>query len=61
MAPAKSKSTKSKSAVLAKLYRPGVLERGLKIIAKEQDDAVAKKDAAPAPETPRLETNTSAR
>ena len=51
MATAKPKSTKSPPAALARLYRPGVLERGLKIIAKEQDEAAAKKDA-PAPDRP---------
>ena len=44
MATAKPKSTKSPPAALARLYRPGVLERGLKIIAKEQDEAAAEKD-----------------
>jgi hypothetical protein len=45
------KPTKSRPAALAKLYRPGVLERGLKIIAKSQDEATGDKDAAPTPKT----------
>jgi hypothetical protein len=49
MATAKPKSTKSTSAGLARLYRPGVLKHGLKIIAKVQDEAAAKGDA-PTPE-----------
>jgi hypothetical protein len=43
-APASPKSAKpaSNSEHLRALYRPGVLERGLKIIAKAQDEAAAK-------------------
>jgi hypothetical protein len=43
------KSTNSMPAGLAKLYRPGVLERGIKVLAKAQDDVAVKKEA-PAPE-----------
>jgi hypothetical protein len=52
------KSTKSAPASesLRALYRPGVLERGLKIIAKAQDEVAAKKDA-PAPEAAADEYN----
>jgi hypothetical protein len=50
MATAKPKSTKSTPAGLARLYRPGVRERGLKILAKAQDDAAVIKKEAPAPE-----------
>ena len=51
MSTAKVKSAKPAPASerLRELYRPGVLERGLKILAKEQDEAAAKRDA-PAPE-----------
>jgi hypothetical protein len=49
MATAKQKSVKAAPEGVARLYRPGVLERGLKILAKEQDEAAAKKDA-PSPE-----------
>jgi hypothetical protein len=49
-ATAKPKSTKSTPAGLARLYRPGVRERGLKILAKAQDDAAVIKKEAPAPE-----------
>jgi hypothetical protein len=52
MATAKPKSTKSMPAGFARLYRPGVLEGGLKIIAKAQDEAAAKKDAATPDATP---------
>jgi hypothetical protein len=45
------KPTKSKPAALGKLYHPGVPERGLKIIAKSEDEATANKNAAPAPKT----------
>jgi hypothetical protein len=41
----KAKSAKAVPERLRELYRPGVLEKGLKIIAKEQDEAAAKKDA----------------
>jgi len=44
MATVKPKSTKSKPAALAKLYRPGVLKRGLEILAKSQDEAAASKE-----------------
>jgi hypothetical protein len=50
MATAKPKSTKADSEHLRGLYRPGVRELGLKIIAQAQDEAAAKKDA-PAPES----------
>jgi hypothetical protein len=49
MSTAKAKSAKAVPERLRELYRPGVLEKGLKIIAKEQDEAAAKKDA-PTPE-----------
>jgi hypothetical protein len=47
MSTAKVKSAKPAPASerLRELYRPGVLEHGLKIIAKAQDDADAKKEA----------------
>jgi hypothetical protein len=50
MATAKPKSTKTTSPMIAELYRPGVLEKGLQVLAKEQDEAAVKKDA-PAPES----------
>jgi hypothetical protein len=52
MATAKPKSTKSDAdqPMIRRLYRPGVLETGLKIIAEAQDEAAVKKDA-PAPAT----------
>jgi hypothetical protein len=49
MSTAKAKSTKAVPEGVARLYRPGVLDRGLKIFAREQDEAAAKKDA-PTPE-----------
>jgi cell division septum initiation protein DivIVA len=55
MASAKPKSTKSTTAEFARLYRPGVLEHGLKIIAKAKDDAEAKKDATTPEAAPRDE------
>lgn len=39
------KSAKAARGGLARFYQPGVRERGLKIIAKAQDEAAAKKDA----------------
>jgi hypothetical protein len=53
MAPAQPKST---SEYLRRVCRPGALEEGLKIIAKAQDEAAAKK---PPPRLkPRLKTKT---
>jgi hypothetical protein len=52
MSTAKAKSAAAAASVQRvreRYYQPGALERGLKIIAKEQDEAAAKKDA-PAPE-----------
>jgi hypothetical protein len=53
MATAKPKSTKSDAdqPMIRRLYRPGVLETGLKVIAKSLDDAAAVKKEAPAPES----------
>jgi hypothetical protein len=46
----KSAKAAPKREYLRQLHRPGVLERGLKIVAKAQDEAAAKKAAAPTPE-----------
>jgi hypothetical protein len=53
MATAKPKSTKSDAdqPMIRRLYRPGVLESGLEVIAKSLDDAAAVKKEAPAPES----------
>jgi hypothetical protein len=45
----KSAKTAPEREYLRRLYQPGVQERGLKILAKAQDEAAAKK-AAPTPE-----------
>jgi hypothetical protein len=50
MSTAKTKSAKAVPEGVARLYRPGDLERGLKILAKARDEADAKKDAPAAPE-----------
>jgi hypothetical protein len=42
----KSAKTAPKREYLRQLYRPGVRERGLKIVAKAQDEALAKKIVA---------------
>jgi spore germination cell wall hydrolase CwlJ-like protein len=55
MATAKPKSTKATPDGLARLSRPRAREDGLKIIAKAQDEAAAKRNASTPEATPKDE------